>query len=132
MSRSGFCRDPLGDLSEGVGGKGVVVVEQSDVLAGCEFERGIRGRGDPAGALASLEVDTGVRGGVALESGDDLRVGGAVVDQAELPIRERLLPYGADRLLEHLRGRIVDGGQHRDQRRPGAVKPLLPIGTGAR
>ena len=49
----------------------------------------------------------------------DLGVGGAVVDQAQLPVVERLLSDGRDRLLEHMQGRVVDRRQHRDQRRIG-------------
>ena len=56
----GLRRDLLGDSFEGVGGEGVVVVEQGDVLAGGEFERGVGGGGDPAGAVASFEVDARV------------------------------------------------------------------------
>ena len=48
------------------------MVQQGDVLAGGEVERGVGGGGDPAGRLAAFEVDAGVRGGVALEDGDDL------------------------------------------------------------
>ncbi len=45
----------------------------------------------------------------ALQRGDDLGVGGAVIDQAQLPVRVRLLAYGGDRLLEHVGRRVVDG-----------------------
>ena len=82
-----MCRNLLRNALERVEGKGVVVVEQGDVLAGREFERGIGGRGDPAGALASLEVDAGVRGGVSLERGYDLGVAGAVVEPGRAPRR---------------------------------------------
>ena len=58
----------------------------------------------PPAAVAAGEVDAGVRGGVALEGGDDLGVGGAVVDQAELPVGEGLGADRGDRLLEHVRG----------------------------
>ena len=70
MSRSGWRGDLVGDALEGVGGEGVVVVQQGDVLAGGEFERGVGGGRDPAGCRAPLEVDAGVGGGVALEGGD--------------------------------------------------------------
>ena len=58
--------------------------------------------------------------GVALQRGGDLGVGGAVVDQAELPVGVGLVADGGDGLLEHLRGWVVDGGEHRDERSGGA------------
>ena len=62
------------------------------------------------------EVDAGVGGGVALQGGDDLGVGGAVVDEAELPVGVGLVADGGDGLLEHVQRWVVDGGEHRDQR----------------
>ena len=49
--------DLVGDLRERVGGEGVVVVEESDVLAGGEFERRVRRGRDPAGRLVTPQVD---------------------------------------------------------------------------
>ena len=49
--------DLVGDPLERVGGERVVVVEQSDVLAGGEFERGVGGGRDPAGGLVTSELD---------------------------------------------------------------------------
>ena len=113
-----FGRDPVGNRLEGVGGEHVVVVQQRDILSGGELQRGIRGDRDPACGLPSHEADARVRGGVTLQRGDDLVVGGAVIDQAQLPVSEHLCSNGGDCLLEHLRGRVVDGRQDRDQRHP--------------
>ena len=71
----------------------------------------------PPAVWCRREVDAGVRGGVAVQCGDDLWVGGAVVHQAQLPVGERLCLDGGDRLFEHVQGWVVDWGQHRDQRR---------------
>ncbi|HLY81718.1 MAG TPA: hypothetical protein VKQ71_01975 [Acidimicrobiales bacterium] len=106
-------------MGEGVGGEGVVVVEQRDVGAGGHVQGGVGGGGDTAGVLASCEVDAGVLGGVALEGGDDVGVGGAVVDQAEFPVLEGLLAYGSDGFLEHGNGRVVDRGEDGDERAVG-------------
>ena len=56
----GLGGDLVGDVLEGVGGEGVVVVQQGDVVAGGELERGVGGGGDAAGVFASFEVDAGV------------------------------------------------------------------------
>ena len=45
----GLGGDLVGDVLEGVGGEGVVVVQQGDVVAGGELERGVGGGGDAAG-----------------------------------------------------------------------------------
>ena len=62
------------------------------------------------------EVDAGVRGGVALQRGGDVGVGGAVVDEAQLPVGVGLVANGGDGLLEHVRRRVVHGGEHGDER----------------
>src|SRR5581483_10737996 len=119
----GIGAQSLGHALERVGGEAVVVVHQRDVLTGGEFERPIGGGGDATGGLASRQADPRVRGGVALQRGDDLGVAGSVVEQAELPVRERLASNGGDRLLEHVRRGVVDGGEYGDQGRPGALTP---------
>ena len=111
--------DAVGDVLEGVGGEGVVVVQQGDVVAGGECEGGVGGFGDAAGGGVAGEVDAGVGGGVALQGGGDLGVGGAVVDQAQLPVGVGLVAHGGDGLLEHGQGWVVDGGEHRDERPAG-------------
>ena len=69
----------------------------------------------PARSLRG-EHDAGVGGGVLPQPLDDLRSGGAVVDQAELPVPEALSADGLDCLAEHLKRRVVDGHQHRHER----------------
>ena len=80
----------LGDALERVGGEGVVVVQERDVLPGGKLERRVGGGRDPTGRLVSFETDAGVRGGMTLKGGDYHGVSRAVVDQAKLPRRERL------------------------------------------
>ena len=43
-------------------------------------------------------------------------VGGAVVDEAQLPVGVGLVADGGDGLFEHGQGWVVDGGEHRDER----------------
>ena len=49
-------------------------------------------------------------------------VGGAVVDEAQLPVGVGLVADGGDGLLEHVRRWVVDGGEHGDERSVGAVR----------
>ena len=53
---------------------------------------------------------------MALQGGGDLGVGGAVVDEAQLPVGVGLVAHGGDGLLEHGQGWVVDRGEHRDER----------------
>ena len=117
---------------EGVGGEGVVVVQQGDVVAGGEGHGGVGGRGDAVGGVVAGEVDAGVGGGVVLQRGGDVGVGGAVVDEAQLPVGVGLVADGGDGLLEHLRRWVVDGGEHGDERPAGARagSPALDRGGG--
>ena len=108
--------DAVGDVLQRVGGEGVVVVQQGDVVAGGEREGGVGGVGDAVGGVVAGEVDAGVGGGVALQRGGDLGVGGAVVDEAQLPVGVGLVAHGGDGLLEHGQGWVVDRGEHRDER----------------
>ena len=61
------------------------------------------------------------------QRGDDLGVGGAVVDEAQLPAGEGLRADGGDRLFEHVQGWVVDWGQHRDQR--GLARSVAAVGA---
>ncbi len=106
--------DVVGDVLEGVGGEGVVVVQEGDVVAGGHGEGGVGGGGDAAGVVVAGEVDAGVGGGVVLQGGGDGGVGGAVVDEAELPVGVGLGADGGDGFFEHRGGWVVDGGEHRD------------------
>ena len=119
--------DLVGDPLEGVGGERVIVVKQSDVSAGGELEGGVGGGRDAPGLGAPREVNAGVGGGVALERGDDLEIGGPVVDKhsSQLPkVWERLT-----RSPPRASGAVGRGrGQDRDQRR--VRRPAIRVWMG--
>ena len=109
--------DAVGDVLEGVGGEGVVVVQEGDVVAGGEVQGGVGGVRRSRRAVSwRVRWMRGSEAAWRSQRGDDLGVGGAVVDQAQLPVGVGLVADGGDRLLEHVQRRVVDGGEHRDQR----------------
>ena len=97
------------DRFEGTGVELVVVVEEGHELAGGHVEGVVRGGDDPAGLGAVPDLDAFVAGRRLLEHGPYVRLGGAVVDDAELPVRVRLVDDGPDGGAQHVRVWVVDG-----------------------
>ena len=101
----------LGDAQQGVGGERVVVVEKADELPPAHRQRGV-GRRRDAGVLPSgSELDPRVGVGVALQHRVQLRLGGAIVDDAQLPGGVVLGTHRLDRLAEVAQVGLV--GRHR-------------------
>ena len=111
----GLGGDPAGHVVKRVGGERVVMVEQCDVVAGGLGHRGVGGLRNATGRVVAHELDPGVGARVTLEGGEDLGVGGAVVDQAQLPLSEGLGRHGGDRLIEHPDRRVVNRYEDRDE-----------------
>ena len=105
-----------GHLCERRGDERVVVVEQGDDLARGHRQRVVRRGDDAAVALAVQDTDAWFDCGELVERLDHLGSGGAVVDQAPLPVGERLGAHAVGARQERAERRVVDGG---DDREPG-------------
>ncbi len=110
-----------GHRGQRLGGQQVVVVQEGHPPAGGHGQRRVGGRSDVAVVGAPDHLDPPVAGGVAGQDLADGRIGGAVVGDAQLPVRVPLAQHRLDGFPQQRHRRVVDRQQHADSRRVGQV-----------
>ena len=104
------------DLKERGGRKLVVVVQEGDELPGGQGQGGIRRRRDVAVLRAEFHLDARIRALRLLQDRTQLRVGRAVVGDAELPAGVGLGPDRLDRPAQPALRGVVGRQEDRDHR----------------
>ena len=108
-----------GHRGERVAHDEVVVVEEGDELAGRHGEGVVRGGDDPAVLVTGDDAEATVGGAVLVEHRTYVRLRRAVVDEAVLPVGERLRADRVEAGAQHRFGRVVHRRDDREERHGG-------------